>query len=234
MGASRRRGLQVGVVGTILVVLAATGTLRLIYDRKIADVQANTAMWCHQEYKSVQSGLDGYMASHGLSVVQATGTSGTNDMGSPLPLFNSTFSPGSPTYVRFKTSMYFYVWDISGRVRMIYSDDKLGAPPRGCVVSDAPLALFGFAGAGIRRTPSTPDLGDLPVRFAFGWTPRTGLFVGALHGTSNGHDSTWGFDQSTPNPYTPGNPQPDVGGTFSFSVDSITPDTAWTITIYYL
>jgi hypothetical protein len=234
MGASRKRGLQVVVVGAILVVLATTGTLRLIYDRKIADVQANTTMWCHQEYKSVQSGLDAFMATRGLSVVRPTGRAGTNDMESPLLLFNPEFSPGNPTYVRFRTSQYFYVWDISGRIQMIYSDDKLGAPPRGCVVSDAPRELFGLTGAGIRRTPSTPDLGDLPVRFAFGWSPRTGLFVGALHGTSNGHDSTWGFDQSTPNPYTPGNPQPDVGGTFSFSVDSISPGSPWTITIYYL
>jgi hypothetical protein len=222
---SRRRLLLAGS----FVVLAAIATH--IYLEANA---ANRLVACQQEYKSVQAGIDGLMANNSLSVVQPTGPKGTNDMRSPVLLFNSAGSPSSPTFVPFSTTQYFYVWDVSGRILKIRAGDGLAEPPQGCVVSGAPRAVFELAGTGIfRPTPGTDDM-DLPVRFAFGWTPRTGPLVGALHETLNGHAWSWGFDQNTRNPYTPGNPQPIVGGSFSVSIDSITPGTPWTITIYYL
>jgi hypothetical protein len=217
--------------------LAAIAVLALLY--RLVDVanQANAAnqlVACQLEYKSVQAGLDGYMANNSIDIVAAA--TNTADMTSPVVLYNKTASATSPTYVRNSPTRWAYTWDATGRITAIGAAGSDGpAVPAGCMFPWAlRAALWGFSGTGIRHTPSTPDIADLPGRFAFGWTPRTGPFVGALHGTSNGHDWSWGFDQNTPNPYTPDNPQADVGGSFSFSIDSITPGTPWTISIYYL
>jgi YD repeat-containing protein len=223
---SRRRLLLAGSI----VVVGAIATH--IYLEANA---ANQLVACQQEYKMVQGGIDSYMAYFSVDVVQTPDAGGTSDMTSPVALYNKTPSASSPTYVRNSPTRWAYTWDATGRIKGIVPATGGPVVPAGCMLPRAlRAALWGFSGTGIRHTPSTPDLGDLPARFAFGWTPRTGPFVGALHGTSNGHDWSWGFDQNTRNPYTPDNPQPDIGGSFSFSIDSITPGTAWTISIYYL
>src|SRR5258708_12281639 len=90
--------IELLVVVTILGVLAAIVTLSLVGLTTSAQAKA-----CEQEYKTVQSGLDAYMAYFNLSSVTAE-TTGTSAMtvkpDAPPPLYNSSatppFLPNSP------------------------------------------------------------------------------------------------------------------------------------------
>jgi prepilin-type N-terminal cleavage/methylation domain-containing protein len=121
--------IELLVVVTILGVLAAIVTLSLVGLTTNAQAKA-----CEQEYKTVQAGLDAYMANNNLDAVSATGSNGTSDMKTPVLLYNSAPSASSPTYVRNSPTQWSYEWDGTGRIINIHSGPG-GAVPAGCIVS---------------------------------------------------------------------------------------------------
>src|SRR3984893_18178667 len=76
--------IELLVVVTILGVLAAIVTLSLVGLTSNAETKA-----LESEYKTVQAGLDAYMAYWNVSTVTATGTTPTNNMASPVLLYNA-------------------------------------------------------------------------------------------------------------------------------------------------
>jgi prepilin-type N-terminal cleavage/methylation domain-containing protein len=125
--------IELLVVVTILGVLAAIVTLSLVGITQNAQKQA-----CLQEYKTVQSALDSYMAYFDVSAVNDISTGpGTNDMAvqpdGVHPLYNAG---GTPTFVRNSPTVYMYRWDGSGRiVKPVIQTPGGPAVPAGCVVS---------------------------------------------------------------------------------------------------
>lgn len=122
--------IELLVVVTILGVLAAIVTLSLVGLTTSAQAKA-----CEQEYKTVQSGLDAYMAYFNLSSV--TAEAGTADMtvkpDGTHPLYNSL---GTPTFLRNSPTNYAYTWDGFGRITSPVLQASGGpAVPAGCVVS---------------------------------------------------------------------------------------------------
>src|SRR5579864_8010502 len=75
--------IELLVVVTILGVLAAIVTLSLVGLTTNAQAKA-----CEQEYKTVQAGLDAYMANNNIDTIPATGAGGTADMTNPVVLYN--------------------------------------------------------------------------------------------------------------------------------------------------
>ena len=123
MTASRTRRILVfaGTVGVLATVVAVAAIAIPIY---IADDTANKAKACTAEYKTVQDGLNSYMAHFNLVTVPAATT---NDMASPVKL--------SPAFVHNSTTVFAYTWDTTGRITAI--SVVAGGPyiPTGCVVS---------------------------------------------------------------------------------------------------
>jgi prepilin-type N-terminal cleavage/methylation domain-containing protein len=117
--------IELLVVVTILGVLAAIVTLSLVGLTTSAQAKA-----CEQEYKTVQAGLDAYMAYFNVDTV--TAASGTSNMAAPVVLYNAA---GTPTFVRNSPTNYAYTWDAFGRITAI--GPAAGGPPvpAGCVVS---------------------------------------------------------------------------------------------------
>lgn len=127
--------IELLVVVTILGVLAAIVTLSLVGLTTNAQAKA-----CEQEYKTVQAGLDAYMANNNVDTVpptDGTGTSplGTSDMTKPVLLYNSAPSATSPTYVRNSPTQWSYEWDNTGRIIKILQASSGPAVPTGCTVS---------------------------------------------------------------------------------------------------
>jgi general secretion pathway protein G len=122
--------IELLVVVTILGVLAAIVTLSLVGLTTNAQAKA-----CEQEYKTVQAGLDAYMANNNVDTV--TATAGTSDMTTPIILYNKTPSAAAPTYVRNSPTRWAYVWDVTGRITGITVAPGVGSPavPAGCTVS---------------------------------------------------------------------------------------------------
>lgn len=116
--------IELLVVVTILGVLAAIVTLSLVGITTNAEKQA-----CLQEYKTVQAGLDAYMAYNDTSTVTAAST---NDMAAPVLLYNAA---GAPTFVRNSPTVYTYTWNANGRITGISQSGGGPAVPAGCVVS---------------------------------------------------------------------------------------------------
>jgi prepilin-type N-terminal cleavage/methylation domain-containing protein len=118
--------IELLVVVTILGVLAAIVTLSLVGITTNAEKQA-----CLQEYKTVQAGLDAYMAYNDVTSVTAAVT---QDMSTPVKLYDPN---SSPTFIRNSPTVYTYEWDIHGRIIHITKGSQTGAPdvPNGCVVS---------------------------------------------------------------------------------------------------
>jgi prepilin-type N-terminal cleavage/methylation domain-containing protein len=116
--------IELLVVVTILGVLAAIVTLSLVGLTTSAEAKA-----CEQEYKTVQAGLDAYMAYNNVDTV-APAT--TNVMSAPVPLYNPT---GTPTFVRNSPTVYTYTWDQFGRITGIGQTQNGPAVPAGCVIS---------------------------------------------------------------------------------------------------
>lgn len=116
--------IELLVVVTILGVLAAIVTLSLVGLTTSAEAKA-----CEQEYKTIQAGLDSYMAYFNLNSVAAASTNNmTTAPDGTHPLYNAT---GTPTFVRNSPTVYTYTWDTFGRITAIS-----GPPiPAGCVVS---------------------------------------------------------------------------------------------------
>jgi prepilin-type N-terminal cleavage/methylation domain-containing protein len=119
--------IELLVVVTILGVLAAIVTLSLVGLTTNAQAKA-----CEQEYKTVQAGLDAYMANNNLDVIAASG--GTSDMTTPVVLYTKTPSATTPTYIRNSPTQWSYTWDANGRITAIGTGPG-GAVPTGCVVS---------------------------------------------------------------------------------------------------
>jgi prepilin-type N-terminal cleavage/methylation domain-containing protein len=119
--------IELLVVVTILGVLAAIVTLSLVGLTTNAQAKA-----CEQEYKTVQAGLDAYMANNNLDVITASG--GTSNMTTPVLLYNSAPSAANPTYIRNSPTQWSYTWDTTGRITGIGAGPG-GAVPTGCVVS---------------------------------------------------------------------------------------------------
>ena len=117
--------IELLVVVTILGVLAAIVTLSLVGLTTNAELKA-----CQQEYKTVQAGMDAYMANNNLnSVPESTGTS---NMSSPVPLYNAK----PPTYIRNTPTQWAYAWNASGQITSIIQKDASSpAVPTGCTVS---------------------------------------------------------------------------------------------------
>jgi prepilin-type N-terminal cleavage/methylation domain-containing protein len=117
--------IELLVVVTILGVLAAIVTLSLVGLTSNAQAKA-----CEQEYKTVQAGLDAYMAYFDVSTVTAAGP--TSNMATPVVLYNAV---GTPTFVRNSPTNFAYTWDAFGRVTAIGPGATSGPVPAGCVVS---------------------------------------------------------------------------------------------------
>lgn len=121
--------IELLVVVTILGVLAAIVTLSLVGLTTNAEAKA-----CEQEYKTVQAGLDAYMAYNDLTTVTPALTA-TNNMASPVVLYNAN---GTPTFVRNSPTVYSYTWDANGRILTIAQSANGPAVPAACKVSGAP------------------------------------------------------------------------------------------------
>jgi prepilin-type N-terminal cleavage/methylation domain-containing protein len=121
--------IELLVVVTILGVLAAIVTLSLVGLTTGAQTKA-----CLQEYRTVQSGLDSYMAYFNLDTVTNAGP--TNDMATSLgangPLYNAT---GTPTFIRNTPTVYAYTWDGFGRITAISQATNGPAKPADCKAS---------------------------------------------------------------------------------------------------
>ena len=126
--------IELLVVVTILGVLAAIVTLSLVGLTTNAQAKA-----CSQEYKTIQAGLDAYMANNNVDSVTATGTTGTSDMTSPVLLYNdgsvNVIDSAHPTYIRNSPTQWAYVWNSSGRITDIVASGTGPAKPADCKVS---------------------------------------------------------------------------------------------------
>lgn len=122
--------IELLVVVTILGILAAIVTLSLVGLTTRANVQA-----CNAEYKTVQSALDAYMANNeiqpALAALPAPGAP-TNDMTTPVPLYNTAPSATAPNYTRNGKTQFFYQWDAAGRIFLITSDTTPTHTISGC------------------------------------------------------------------------------------------------------
>lgn len=120
--------IELLVVVTILGVLAAIVTLSLVGLTTNASVQS-----CNSEYKTVQAAIDAYMAAKNVDTVsQTTGYAAgppivfgtpTNDMTTPIALYNATPSTGNPNFTRNGTTRFFYSWDTHGRITGIFTNN---------------------------------------------------------------------------------------------------------------
>ena len=117
--------IELLVVVTILGILAAIVTLSLVGLTTNANAQS-----CESEYKTVQAALDAYMANNNIDTVSAAAD--TNNMTSPIGLYQASPSFSNPSYTRNGTTQFYYTWDVHGKVTNIYSDGSAKAAPNGC------------------------------------------------------------------------------------------------------
>ncbi|HKC20303.1 MAG TPA: prepilin-type N-terminal cleavage/methylation domain-containing protein [Candidatus Dormibacteraeota bacterium] len=127
--------IELLVVVTILGILAAIVTLSLVGLTTTANTQA-----CNQEYKTVQTALDAFMADNNLDSVKSVAD--TNDMtqaltGSGLALWVdlTTSTTQTHNYTRNGRTQFFYSWDTSGKITNIYSDKNQAPAPKGCATT---------------------------------------------------------------------------------------------------
>ncbi len=106
----------------LAIVVAVAAIAIPIY---VADDAANKANACTIEYKTVQDGLNSYMAQYNLVTVPAAST---NNMASPVKLspafVRNPHRPSSPTHE-----------DTTGRITAITAVADGPSIPAGCVVS---------------------------------------------------------------------------------------------------
>jgi general secretion pathway protein G len=105
--------IELLVVVTILGILAAIVTLSLVGLTTNATVQS-----CSQEYKTVQAALDAYMANNNYGTISAA--TKTNDMSTPVALYNTAPSAANPNYTRNGKTQFKYTWDQYGKITFIY------------------------------------------------------------------------------------------------------------------
>lgn len=120
--------IELLVVVTILGILAGIVTLSLVGLTTNAVVQS-----CNQEYKTVQAALDAYMANNNVDTIASA--TDTNDMTSPIQLYNANPTPAKPNYTRNGSTQFYYTWDTHGRISAIFSDGSGKAAPGGCNVT---------------------------------------------------------------------------------------------------
>jgi prepilin-type N-terminal cleavage/methylation domain-containing protein len=129
--------IELLVVVTILGILAAIVTLSLVGLTTNANVQA-----CKQEYNTVQTALDAFIADNTLDSVTAV-TAPTQDMSQQIGPSNAAFAlyvnlanpPANVTqsrnYTRNGTTQFFYTWDSHGKINGIFTNNS-GATLNGC------------------------------------------------------------------------------------------------------
>lgn len=113
----------------VMFVAGGLGIATLI----VAKIQANNeALACQQEYKTVQAGLDAYMAYLDVTTVPP---GSTNNWTVSPDLSHSLYSPSEPLAFLNTPTVYTYTWDSFGRITTI--SQRSGGPsvPPGCVVS---------------------------------------------------------------------------------------------------
>jgi prepilin-type N-terminal cleavage/methylation domain len=120
--------IELLVVVTILGILAAIVTLSLVGLTTNASVQS-----CNQEYKTVQAALDAYMADKNVDTIAAA--TDTQDMTTPIALYNTAPSPTNPNYTRNGSTQFYYSWDTHGRITKIFKDGSGTLAPAGCNVT---------------------------------------------------------------------------------------------------
>jgi prepilin-type N-terminal cleavage/methylation domain-containing protein len=134
-----RKGQQGFTLIELLVVVTILGILAAIVTLSLVGLTTNaTAQACKQEYRTVQAGLDAFMANNNLDTVTAAGP--TNDMSTGLAtintvtlgLYQTNTTPTNPTnYVRNQFTQYFYTWNSTGKISLI-SSDKGGTAISNC------------------------------------------------------------------------------------------------------
>ena len=119
--------IELMVVVTIMGVLAAIVTLSLVGLTTQAETKA-----CLQEYRTVQAGLDSYMAYYNVNGVASAGP--TTDMTTVLVAGDGgLYAPNSvPTFVRNSPTNFAYTWDQFGRITAITAGATSGTPPATC------------------------------------------------------------------------------------------------------
>jgi hypothetical protein len=128
--ASRSGRVRLTFEVTILVVLVATASVRLIDVHSVLS-QVPTQD-CELEYLTVQIGLDNYKAKNHLSTVPAA--VGTHDMTKPIMLYQPAAYPPDTNYVLNRQTQWSYSWDSSGRVDAIGQSPGGPTVPAGCVI----------------------------------------------------------------------------------------------------
>lgn len=129
MSPSRRRALRLLLIGAVVILLAAIATVG-----RTVNV-ADQAQACIRECRSVQAGLDAYMAVNNLASVPAS--NGTNNMTAPVPLYTRHPTPTNPTFIATSRTQWRYGWQSTGRVMVIETADGGPALPVGCKPSGA-------------------------------------------------------------------------------------------------
>jgi prepilin-type N-terminal cleavage/methylation domain-containing protein len=126
--------IELLVVVTILGILAGIVTLSLV--GLTTNAQAKS---CQQEYKTVQAALDAYMATNNIDIVlnsagttTATTTVATNNMGTPVKLYDGAPTQDNPTYLRNSPTQWAYVWNNTGRITSIAKAGTGPDVPTGC------------------------------------------------------------------------------------------------------
>jgi len=131
--------IELLVVVTILGILAAIVTLSLVGLTTNANAQA-----CNQEYKTVQTALDAFMADNNLDAVTALGP--TQHMDTQIGPSNSSYAlfvnlsnpPAGVTqthnYTRNGTTQFFYTWDSHGKINNITKSTSPTDTLTGCAV----------------------------------------------------------------------------------------------------
>jgi prepilin-type N-terminal cleavage/methylation domain-containing protein len=132
--------IELLVVVTILGILAAIVTLSLVGLTTNAKAQS-----CNQEYKTVQTALDAFMADNNLDTISAKGP--TNDMKQQIGPSNSAYAlfidlTAPPTgvtqahnYTRNGTTQFWYTWDARGKITAITTDSNTLHTLNNCTVS---------------------------------------------------------------------------------------------------
>jgi general secretion pathway protein G len=125
--------IELLVVVTILGVLAAIVTLSLVGLTTNATIQS-----CNQEYKTVQSALDAYMANKNLTTLPDQ-TTPTNDMtkgsGGSVQLYNGAPTATDPNFTRNGTTQFLYTWDKYGKINAIFDSKGVDMKTQGCKVT---------------------------------------------------------------------------------------------------
>jgi prepilin-type N-terminal cleavage/methylation domain-containing protein len=131
--------IELLVVVTILGILAAIVTLSLVGLTTNANAEA-----CNQEYKTVQTALDAFMADNNLSTVTAAGPTQdmTQQIGPSLSAYALYVNLSSPpagvtqshNYTRNGTTQFFYTWDQFGKINNITKSASPSDTLAGCKV----------------------------------------------------------------------------------------------------